>query len=1046
MKQTFIHLSDLHFRPEWPEQVGLVCSRFIEDLKSELDKHKHPDPYLVFSGDLVQSAAEAGIYEQFMERIAGPLDKMGLGKSRRISVPGNHDVSRVALKPRVKATRGALAALDDEESFLNELPALSKDVFDAKFEPYKAAETQFAEITCCASKVGGAGWELKNNLGVYCLNTALCSFAGLEDPKTGEKINDKGLLALDTRSLYQWEQESQSKLNVLVMHHPLDWLTEWARTELEKVIARKFDLVLFGHFHVGVSTLVSSGKNGSVFSMSPALFTRKSDTLGYSIITCDADNESTEVAYRQWASNNSFVNGTVIAGDDSGRRVFYKPRLGAENQQVMVESCARPSGTSAILEAEFLEASTCCSSKRQVWVERDLSAQPETCQEAAKEKGITCVDLVENLRSSVIRAPKGFGLSCLGARIALEYDRKHGGKKTAVLCDTQQIDAHPRGVIKYVKERCAELQIAAESIAGLILDNWENSQKPLKVLRLIKEHYPNVPIVVLQGFDDFCDIQNASVLTKTEGFEMWFLRSLDKGRIRQLVKSYLDESRCSTDPDRVTNKLVEDIDALNMHRTPLNCLLLLRLLERAFDDSPVNRTQMVGNVLFSLFHDFDKIPTYSIRPDLKDCERALGYLSEFLLKNGRRSFTKADFTGQLLGFCSRQFIDLDVEVLFNFLCTENILIRRGIDFGFRHAYWFFYFVAQRMLHSKQFAEFMLSELRYTAFPEVIEFYTGLDRAREDAVRVVTRDLKVIDEQFLARTQIDADFNPFAHATWNPSSAAVERMHQEVADSIQESSLPAEVKDAVADGSYDRSKPYHQEVQNFITQSSLNQLVHATKSAARALRNSDYVDPPLRIELLKAVLNSWKRMCQILALLSPVLALSRKAQFDGMGFILDQGFDHAKEPYQVWRMVMTAIVDNVVTWYEGDLFSRKLAPLFKEHAIKNRGDLTEALLFLMLVRQRPGDWDKAIEGFIVNSKKNSFYLQKVYACLRHEFRFGYAAEHSRQQIRRLAAMAVAKHSTGAKHPNQALVAKAAKIFDIGIARESEGEIAAESPES
>jgi hypothetical protein len=634
----------------------------------------------------------------------------------------------------------------------------------------------------------------------------------------------------------------------------------------------------------------------------------------------------------------------------------------------------------------------------------------------------------------------------LGARIAFEYDRKHPKKGTAVLCDTQKIGAHPRGVMQYVEERCAELQTAADRVACFILDNWENSQKPQKVLRLFKEQYPAVPIVVLQGLDDFCDIQNDQVLTNADGFEMWFLRSLDKGRVRQLVKRYLDDSRCSTDPDKVANKLVEDIDALNMHRTPLNCLLLLRLLERAFDDSPVNRTQMVGNVLFSLFHDFDKIPTYSIRPDLKDCERALGYLSEFLLRNGRRSFTKAEFTDLLSGFCSRQFIDLDVEVLFNFLCTENILIRRGIDFGFRHAYWFFYFVAQRMLHSTQFAGFMLSELRYTAFPEVIEFYTGLDRARDDAVSVVTKDLKAIDQKFLERTRIDADFNPFAHAAWNPSDAAVERMREEVSESIQESSLPPEVKDAVADGSYDRSKPYHQEVGNFITQSSLNQLVQATKSAARALRNSDYVDPLLRIELLNAVLNSWKRMCQILALLSPLLALNKKAQFDGMGFVLDDKFDQARNPMQVWRMVMTAILDNVVMWYEGDLFSRKLAPLFKEHASKNRGELTEALLFLMLVRQRPGGWDRIIESFIVQSKKNSFYLEKVYWCLRHEFRFGYAVEHSRQQLRRLAAMAVAKHSTGAKHPNHALVAKAVKIFDSEIPSDSDTEITDESTES
>lgn len=1033
MKHTFIHLSDLHFRPNWPEQIGLVYSSFIEDLKNQLGDCEAP--YLVFSGDLVKASSETGIYTQFMEQICAPLEKIGIPKERRIVVPGNHDVSRDAMKSRIRTIRGALGALDDEESFLAELSTLTQDVFDSKFSPYKAVEAQFADITCCNSKVGGGGWDLKSGLGIYCLNTALCSFAGLEDPKTGEKINDKELLSIDTRSLYQWEQETQSTVRVLVMHHPLDWLVEWARNGLSTIISQKFDLVLYGHYHVGVSSLVSQGKQGCVFSMSPALFTRKSETLGYSIVTIDTEKDITEVAYRQWSGSHKFVTGTVIAGDDSGKRTFSRKVISSNNPIVGTKSVSQVVGTAAILEAEFYEYSTCFSSKRQIWVERYFSKQPETASERDGTDLIRCDELTANLRSCVVRAPKGFGLTCLGAYLALEYYRKHGHQKALLLCNSSEIESHPRGVKKYIEQRCLELELSPTKVAGIILDNWDNSSKATKILRLVKEAYPDTSILVFQGLEDFHDIQNASVLTDADGFEMLFLRSLDRVRIRQLVKSYLDESKCTADPDHVTNKLVEDIDALNMHRTPLNCLLLLKLIERAFDDSPVNRTQMIGNVLFSLFHDFDKIPTYSIRPDLKDCERALGFLCEYLVRSGRRSFTKAEYTSKVSGFCAQQLIEIDVEVLFNFLYSENILIRRGIEFGFRHAYWLFYFTAQRMLHAKEFAQFILTDYRYTAFPEVIEFYTGLDRAREDAVSVMTRDLRVMDTEFLKRTQIEADFNPFEHAEWNPTDQTIERMHQEVTESIQESALPAEVKDAVADGTYDRSKPYHQEIAQFITQSSLTQMIQATKSAARALRNSDYVDPNMRLELLGAVLTSWSRMCQIMSLLSPVLALSRRAQFDGMGFILDKGFEGDHEPFQLWRMVMNAIVDNVVTWFQSDLFSKKLAPLFKTHISNTHGQITEALLLLMLVRQRPGGWDQSIENFIVQSKKNSFYLQKVYATLRHEFRFGFANEHSRQRIRRLAAMAVAKHSTGVKHPNQSLVAKAVKAFDSGIAEEN-----------
>lgn len=1033
MKHTFLHISDLHFRPDWPEQTGFVYTQFIEDLAQQLKLYE--SPYLVFSGDLVNAAAEEGHYEAFMKEIVMPLDQLGITKDRRIVVPGNHDVSRNALKGKIRITLGGLSALTDEESFLRELPALTSSVFDGKFTNYINIESEFARFTCCGTSIGGAGWELPGGLGIYCLNTALCSFAGLEDPEKGDRISDKSLLSIDTRSLYQWEQQSPSEHRVLVMHHPLEWLSEWAREELESVISERFSLILYGHVHKGISTFHSQGRQGSVFSIAPPLFTRKADPLGYSFASIDTTAGSIQISYRQWAGRK-FVLGSGLAADDTGNKLFPM-MLDALTVKEVLRAIPASTDTETLLESEFIESSTCCSSKRQIWVERDLSRFAETTNNLEQDDIVPPTSLVDNPRSSVIRAPRGFGLTALGRHLSLAHYRHHTKSKVLIVCDTPAIEAHRQGVIQYVKQRCQLLQIDLPAVSGIILDSWNNDHKANKTLRLLRAEFPGIPIIVLQGFDDFYDIGNASVLTNAEGFETLYLRSLKRARIREIVHTYLEEAHSSLDEDLVANKLIEDIDALNMHRTPMNCLLLLKLIERSFDDSPVNRTQMIGNVLFSLFHEFDKIPKYSTRPDLKDCEFALGYLCDWMIRSGKRSFTKNDFFQKVGGYCSQRMIELDIEVLFNFLCTENILIRRGIEYGFRLAYWLFYFTAHRMHHDKAFADFIFAESRYTAFPEVIEFYTGIDRMRTDAVNRLTEDLDRMDAEFLMRTRISPDANPFAHALWEPDTAALQRMRKEVVDSIQESALPSEVKDAVADGSYDRSKPYHQEIAQFITKSSLDQMIRAMKAAARALRNSDHVEPEAKARLLNAVLKCWERMCQILVLLSPVLATNRQAQFDGMGFHLARDFDDITEPRQVWETVMTAIVDNVVLWYQKDLFSKKLGPLFKNSITSNVGELGELLVLLILVRQRPPGWNKTIEEYVVRANKNSFYLNKVYSTLRHEFKLGFANEHTRQQIRTLAAMAVAKHGTGAKHPNQKLIARAAKFFDDSVAAEESG---------
>ena len=138
-----------------------------------------------------------------------------------------------------------------------------------------------------------------------------------------------------------------------------------------------------------------------------------------------------------------------------------------------------------------------------------------------------------------------------------------------------EIESHRRGVIEYVNQRCRTLLIESPALAGIILDSWHNDQKANKTLRIVRAEFPTVPIIVLQGLEDFHDIHNASVLTNADGFETLYLRSLKRARIRELVHTYLEEAGSSLDEDLVANKLIEDIDCLNMHRTPLNCLLLM---------------------------------------------------------------------------------------------------------------------------------------------------------------------------------------------------------------------------------------------------------------------------------------------------------------------------------------------------------------------------------------------------------------------------------------------------------------------------------------
>jgi len=812
------------------------------------------------------------------------------------------------------------------------------------------------------------------------------------------------------------------------MHHPPEWFADWARIELEKIIVNNFQLILSGHTHSDSAVFSSRGVGNALHCFAPPLFTRKSGDLGYAFVSVNTDDNAFEVVYRQWTPKHRFVAGTSLAGNDAGKILF--PAI-ESNKHVaeLIVPVSRPGGdTLTLLQAEFEEAITCYSSKKKIWVDRDLADMPETSPERENAVMTKLSALCMNFRSCVIRAPKQFGLTCLGRFIAMEHHRQTTAGTAIAMVDTMVVPPHRRGVIKHIEDRCNEISIERSSLAGIILDNWHSDKRSRRVLREIQTEFPTVPVVLLQSSDDCADIANALDTENPAEVQTLYLWALTRTRIRELVIAYTEDLN-SLDDDLVTKKVTEDVDALNIHRTPLNCLLILKLTEQAFDDSPVNRTEMIGRVLYLLFYQYDNIPRYATRPDLKDCEYALGYVCEWLIRSAKTSFTKNEFYGKVHEYCETQILDLDCEVLFAFLVTENIFIRKGLQFGFRFSYWLYFFAAHRMHHDSDFAEFILADRRYSAIPEIVEFYTGIDRRRSDAVGRLTKDLKGMNSDFLKRTGIVEEFSLFRHALWSPNAKSLEEMKRLVDASVAESTLPVVVKDTIADKGYDRAKPYNQELATFIDESSLIQMVQAMKGAARALRNSDHVSPASKMELLEEVLACWTRVCQILVVLSPLLATRKRAQFEGMGVYLDRDFDQIESIDNRWNAILTMIAENVVDWFQEDIFSKKMGALFCRYLEKNQGGFSEFLVLLVMTKQRPPGWETEVERFIIRTKKNSFYLGRIHASLRNEYKISFSNEQTRQQLRHLAAMSAAKHFTGSKKPNTKLVEKAAESLGL-----------------
>jgi len=658
------------------------------------------------------------------------------------------------------------------------------------------------------------------------------------------------------------------------------------------------------------------------------------------------------------------------------------------------------------------------SSQPKLWVNRVIATRPEITKDRGAAEEVKIEQILSDIRSIVIKASPQFGQTCLAHYLIREAWRTLD-KAFWLYLDCKTLRANPVIIKKGIDSELFISGYKREQIKCVVIDSWTyHGTEHRKILNEIIQLFTDTRIIILETVDQVKHfLEDSEPITINRKFDQLYLWALPRSDVRKVVEGY-NKCKHIGDENLVTSKVVSDLEVLNLHRTPLNCILLLKASEVYFEESPVNRAEMINRVLFLLFN-VDDIPTYKIKPDLKDCEYVLGYLCEQMIRESNYFFTRDYFINELECCCKTCFIDLEVQVVFDVLAANHIVVSRGDQFSFRFAYWLYYFAAHRMHHDKNFAEYILAEKRYANYPEIIEFYTGIDRRREDALQVMIDDVRATCDKVKERCGFES-FNPYKFAQWRPSVATLEQMKSEIADGVKNSKLPASIKDSYADRTYDPTRPYHQEIRSILEKYSFDYMAQTMRAGGRALRNSDYVNPETKRQLLVEIMRCWEQVSTVLLVLVPLLIRRGKASFDGSGFFLAGNFGNTLE--ERFQTLLNELPANVVGWFKDDLFSQKMGPLLFDQLMNETNNLVKHELILLLIAQRPRGWKEPVYKYIIDNNKNSFYLWDVYRTLRSEYRYSFASDTTLSDVRFLIQMAIAKHDSGSKMPGINLIKK------------------------
>jgi predicted MPP superfamily phosphohydrolase len=975
MNYAIVHISDIHFLKDKPESASTVINALIKDLKTQTNDLHNYTILLAITGDVVSQGTDVEAYNSFFSEFDGKFNKIKISRDNRIIVPGNHDIDREILKENLQEYQKLLYQKMQNEEVFNDF-LYAEGLKANLFENYLLFDSDFAQYGLDYNPLG-KGWTIDDEFGVYCLNSALCSFGGLE------KIKDKNKLAINTRGLIDWCLKTKTKNNILLMHHPINHLTKWHKNELKQIIEKYFFLCLCGHDHEQ-DLYYNKISNKSLICTVSQLFTKKDDLLGYSIIHIER-NFVEKIQYRQYL-NGKFLNGSAFSGNNEG--VICLPN----NHSKCLE----------FLDIQLYNALSFFKNQPVVFIEPKLSKEREFNNEAN-----LLDEIISEPKSTIITAHPQFGLTCLSHHMRLKAFKDN---KFWIYLDAKHIKT--RHIETKVQEQLAFFDKTFDDIQCIIIDSWDSSIVDNRnIFKSVDEDYKDIPIIVMTNYSEqhFNSDFNFSELNRK--YDFIHLQALQRNKVREFVCKYNKVQNIEKE-DLVVSKVVKDLEALNVHRTPANCLTLLKVFERNFNEDLVNRTKMLQAALFILFTDSDSFTYASDRPDVEDCEYIIGRFCKTLILKRVRRFSSLEFLIELRKYCKESLRTVNIDILVDILESNKILIKYKDDFEFKHSCWIYYFAATYMHHDKVFRDYILENREYVNFPEMIEFYTGIDGKRTDAIKILLRDLKELNETVDCKIGIPGDFNPFSQIVWKPSDGTIEAIRKEISEKVQQSNLPTDIKDQAADQCYNSETPYNQSIHQLLNEYSVISLFQGIKASSRALRNSSYISTELKKEMMKMILNAWEQVSRVFFWLTPVLAQNQKANFEGLALFLF-GFNKEDSCENLLKKIFEANPYNVVSLFKDDLSSKKIGPLLFEFLKNKEPEIQRHFLAHFLIRERPIGWYTELFDFMNLLHRNSFYLGDLYDVLNHEIQKGFVSNSDLKDLQKIAYIIIAKHQTGPK---------------------------------
>lgn len=275
MKAILLHLSDSHIDTvESPvlsrhSQIAATLRPILADVCAI---------FVVYTGDITQSgeAEEFQMARTFLDALKNHLSKDFSGQIEILVTPGNHDGTfKQSKSPRLHLVKSLRSSSG---------PQIDNDVIDVCTEPLAHYYQFEANLGTTGMSYGDKLWKDYR----YTFGEKILRFSAINPSWVATVPEGDAVFPVER---YSDIQEETANINILMMHHPLNWYAQTAYHPLREMAKANYQMVMTGHEHTLNTNLVTDLQHrSSLFLEAGALDEDGHSAFG--VILLDIDMET----------------------------------------------------------------------------------------------------------------------------------------------------------------------------------------------------------------------------------------------------------------------------------------------------------------------------------------------------------------------------------------------------------------------------------------------------------------------------------------------------------------------------------------------------------------------------------------------------------------------------------------------------------------------------------------------------------------------------------------------------------------------------------